>query len=158
MHGQFLLLPWFIAIPVLNSDSVDPDQTPQNAASDLAPHCLPIPTIWDATRHRWVKNLLDCYLYFCQTSLWPVWLHSTFKSDYLQQYWYFTDLYVCVRQFKDYCLTGLHVLSDCISTSVWLASVYMSDFISTTFWLACTCVSGGVRITVWLDCIYNLTV
>ena len=31
-----------IKIPVFNANSVDPDQTPRSAASDLGLHCLPI--------------------------------------------------------------------------------------------------------------------
>ena len=34
---------YFIEIPVLNANSVDPDQIPHSAASDLGLHCLPIP-------------------------------------------------------------------------------------------------------------------
>ena len=37
-----LLLLCFIEIPVVNSNSVDPDQTPRSAASDLGLHCLPV--------------------------------------------------------------------------------------------------------------------
>ena len=39
---------------VINADSVDPDQTPRFAASDLGLHCLPTSHFWDA-RHKWVK-------------------------------------------------------------------------------------------------------
>ena len=39
----------------LNANSVDPDQMPQNAASDLDLHCLPMSLLWDA-RHKWVKK------------------------------------------------------------------------------------------------------
>ena len=35
-----LLLPCFIEILVFNANSVDPDQTPRSAASDLGLHCL----------------------------------------------------------------------------------------------------------------------
>ena len=43
------LLPCFIEIPVFNANSVDPDQTPRSAASDLGLHCLPVSLfIWDA--------------------------------------------------------------------------------------------------------------
>ena len=41
-HLVILLLPCFIEICVLNANSVDPDQMPQNAASDLGLHCLPV--------------------------------------------------------------------------------------------------------------------
>ena len=38
----FLLLPYFVEISVLNANSIDPDQTPRSAASDLGLHyqCL----------------------------------------------------------------------------------------------------------------------
>ena len=36
-------------IPVFNANSVDPNQTPHSAASDLSLHCLPMPILWDAT-------------------------------------------------------------------------------------------------------------
>ena len=44
-------------MPVLNANSVDPDQTPLSAASDLGLHCLPMShlLVWDA-RHKWVKQ------------------------------------------------------------------------------------------------------
>ena len=34
--------PCFTEIPVFNANSVDPDQTPHSAASDLGLHCLPM--------------------------------------------------------------------------------------------------------------------
>ena len=36
-------------ILVFNANSVDPDQMPHSAASDLGLHCLPMPFLWDAT-------------------------------------------------------------------------------------------------------------
>ena len=42
-------------MPVVNANSVDPDQTPHSAASDLGVHCLPVSHLWDA-RHKWVKG------------------------------------------------------------------------------------------------------
>ena len=33
---------FFLKIPVINSESVDPDQMTHSDASDLGPHCLPI--------------------------------------------------------------------------------------------------------------------
>ena len=39
----------------LNENSVDPDQTPRSAASDLGRHCLPMLLLWDA-RLEWVKG------------------------------------------------------------------------------------------------------
>ena len=41
-------------MPVINANSVDPDQTPRFAASDLDLNCLPMSHLWDA-KHKWVK-------------------------------------------------------------------------------------------------------
>ena len=43
---------------VFNTNIVDPDQTPQNAASELGLHCLLKSLLWDA-RHKRVnpKNM-----------------------------------------------------------------------------------------------------
>ena len=41
---------------MFNTNSVDPDQTPHSAASDLGLHCLPVSLLWDA-RHKWVKDM-----------------------------------------------------------------------------------------------------
>ena len=38
----FLSSPCFVETSVLNANSVDPDQTPRSAASDLGLHCLPM--------------------------------------------------------------------------------------------------------------------
>ena len=40
----------------LNANSVDPDQTPRSAASDLGLHCLPMSYLWDA-KHKWVNQI-----------------------------------------------------------------------------------------------------
>ena len=40
VSGLFLLLPCLIEFPVFSTNSVDPDQTPRYAASDLGLHCL----------------------------------------------------------------------------------------------------------------------
>ena len=37
-----------MAILILNANSVDPDQTPRSAASDLGLHCLPMSLLRDA--------------------------------------------------------------------------------------------------------------
>ena len=57
VSDQFLLLPSFIEIPVLNVNSEDPDQTPRSAASDLGLHCLPVSLLWDA-RHKLVSVVI----------------------------------------------------------------------------------------------------
>ena len=52
--ASFFLLLCFIAIPVFNSNSVDPDKTPRSVVSDLGLHCLPIPLFW-VSRLKWVS-------------------------------------------------------------------------------------------------------
>ena len=42
-----------VLLPVVSANSVDTDQTPRSAASDLGLHCLPMSHLWDA-RHKWV--------------------------------------------------------------------------------------------------------
>ena len=41
----------------LNANSVDSDQTPHVAASDLSLHCVPMSLLWDA-RLKWDKPRL----------------------------------------------------------------------------------------------------
>ena len=45
---------YFIEIPVDIENSVDPDQTPRSAASDLGLRSLPMSFLWDAM-HKCVK-------------------------------------------------------------------------------------------------------
>ena len=54
VSGKFLLFPCFTEMPVLNANSIDPDETLLYTVPDLGPHCLPIFHLWDA-RHKWVK-------------------------------------------------------------------------------------------------------
>ena len=64
VSSKFLLLPWFTEIPVRNANSVDPDQTPRSAASDLGLHCLPMSILWDARRnYKWVKLVAHAILW-----------------------------------------------------------------------------------------------
>ena len=51
---RFVLLLSFLEIHVPNANSVDPDQTPRCAASDLGLYCLPMSILW-GTRHKWFK-------------------------------------------------------------------------------------------------------
>ena len=44
----------FIEMPVIKANSIDPDQMPHSAASDLSPLGLQMSHLWDA-RHKWVK-------------------------------------------------------------------------------------------------------
>ena len=72
----------FIEIPVLNANSVDPDQMPHCAASDLGLHCLPMSLLWDV-RLKGVKNMfyfctkifLVGILWYCLTKAIPVSTH-----------------------------------------------------------------------------------
>ena len=41
--------PCFINISIFNANSVDPDQTPRCAASDLGLNCLPLSLLWDTS-------------------------------------------------------------------------------------------------------------
>ena len=54
---MFLLVPYFIEIPAPNVNSVDSDQTPRSAASDLGLHCLPKSLLGEA-RHKWANTFL----------------------------------------------------------------------------------------------------
>ena len=47
---EFFLLPSFVEIPLVNANSVDPDQTRNSAANDLGLHCCQ----WNA-RIKWVN-------------------------------------------------------------------------------------------------------
>ena len=49
--------------PSQNANSVDPDQTPYPAASDLCLHCLPISLLWDA-RHGLKRARISHHLSF----------------------------------------------------------------------------------------------
>ena len=44
-----------IDIPVFNTNSVDPDQTPHSAASDLGLHSFRISMFWDSL-HKWIMR------------------------------------------------------------------------------------------------------
>ena len=46
---------YFIEIPKLNANSVDPDKMLHSMASDLGLHCLPMSLLRD-TRNKWVKT------------------------------------------------------------------------------------------------------
>ena len=54
MSGYVLLLPCFIETLVFNANSVDPDQTPHSAASDMGLHFLSMSLLGDV-RYKWVK-------------------------------------------------------------------------------------------------------
>ena len=56
MQGVWLIfsITMFVEILVFHANSVDPDQTPRNAASDLRLHCWPIFLLWDEERLIWV--------------------------------------------------------------------------------------------------------
>ena len=54
VSGKFLLLLSFIEIPVVNTNSEDPDQMLHTVASDLGLHCLTI-IILGVSRLKWVR-------------------------------------------------------------------------------------------------------
>ena len=54
MSGYCLGLLFVREIPVVNANTVDPDQAPRSAVSDLVLHCLQRSHLWDA-RPKWVK-------------------------------------------------------------------------------------------------------
>ena len=81
----FFIITIFIAIPDLNTNSVDPDQTPSSAASDLDRNCLPM-SIFS-------RRPSDCILFLFFTKSW-IWhfmqivsirdtLHKNVKSCFL---------------------------------------------------------------------------
>ena len=57
VYGQFSLLIFFVDISIFKAISVDPDQTPRHAASDLDLHCLPMSLLRDA-RLKWVNDAM----------------------------------------------------------------------------------------------------
>ena len=59
---------------VFNANSVDPDQAPHSAASDLSLHCLTMSLLWE-TGYKWIKMItsdqqkLLPYLVLCSSLL-----------------------------------------------------------------------------------------
>ena len=49
--SSFFLIPCFKETPVLNANSVDPDQSPRSVACDLGLYYLQMSLLWDA-RHK----------------------------------------------------------------------------------------------------------
>ena len=50
------MITMFYKIAALNANSVDPDQTPRSAASDVGLHYLPMSLLWEA-RLKWVNHV-----------------------------------------------------------------------------------------------------
>ena len=50
--GLGLIITMFVEMSVLNENSVDPDQTPSTAASDLGLYCLTMHIVRDAKHHE----------------------------------------------------------------------------------------------------------
>ena len=82
VSGKFLLLSSFVEISYFNANSVDPDQMPRSAVSDLGLHWLPIFLYWDA-RHKWIKggqNTLNTDCCIPTTTLLMWWCIKCVKS------------------------------------------------------------------------------
>ena len=54
--SDFVLLPYLKDISVFNANSVDSDQTPRPAASDLDLYCLPMSLLWDS-RYKLLREI-----------------------------------------------------------------------------------------------------
>ena len=55
VSGVFFSFLFYFEYKFLKANSVDPDQTPHSAASELGLHCLPRSRLWEA-RHIWDKT------------------------------------------------------------------------------------------------------
>ena len=58
MSGWFLLFSCCVEFAELTANSVDPDQTPRSASSDLGLHCLPVTLLW-YTSLKLVKDKIE---------------------------------------------------------------------------------------------------
>ena len=81
IRGAWLVFIIVREISELNANSVDPDQTPHSAASDLGLHGLPMSLLWDA-RLEWFhiyfsleipKKVLQHLIWVCTVSQLPFW-------------------------------------------------------------------------------------
>ena len=80
MSGYLFLLSCFEEMSELNANSVDPDQTPRYAASDLGLHCLLMSLLWDAGL-KWFKWDAIVLMFECDTKL-RVYLAVKNASEY----------------------------------------------------------------------------
>ena len=67
---------------MFNTNSVDPDQTPRSAASDLSLHCFSISLLWvNGVRLKWVNRWTIKILSICSTDAtgYGPWRMSLFK-------------------------------------------------------------------------------
>ena len=86
---------FYIEIPYLMQNSVDPDQTPLCAASDLGLHCLPMSLLWDA-RHKWIKMMgwqVIKVLWSFKVVQFVFGVSSCALSDFLNLYYYLSALF-----------------------------------------------------------------
>ena len=56
VSGYSFIITMFIEIPIFNANSIDSDQRPRSAASDLCLHCLQMSHLRGAG-HKWVKDI-----------------------------------------------------------------------------------------------------
>ena len=59
-----------------NANSVDPDETPQNTASDLDLHCLSVSLVWDARPANCSATALSACIFYCPESYRLIWAFS----------------------------------------------------------------------------------
>ena len=59
----------FVEISALNANSVDPDQTPRYAASDLGLHCLPMSHLWKRDKATMFNRQLQSVFFFIKCPL-----------------------------------------------------------------------------------------
>ena len=75
MSGKILFILCIIEIPVVNANSIHPDQTPHSVASILGLPCLTI-TFLEFSRLKWIEEIViiaskphSGHANFCTTSL-----------------------------------------------------------------------------------------
>ena len=76
VSGYFLLLLCIIEIPVVNANSVDPDQMPHSMASDQGLNCLPI-TILGLSRLKWVNSHVKKKNHFVPNQIIAKYVHKS---------------------------------------------------------------------------------
>ena len=100
----FFVFSCFVEISALNANSIDPDQMPHSAASDLGLHWLWMSHLWDA-RQRWVKQIYHSF--FCILGSWKLFSRSNW-----------IEWYPCKRGFLGCCKNCCQGQAFCLSNLV----------------------------------------